>query len=141
MTGVRDGDRCGKGTIRAVLRGAFLAACLSGLVLGGGCATSRANPFEGGGADTERIRISVENQQFNDARLTAIHLGGRRRIGTVGGNQRESFTIPWSGNDQLQIEIDLLAGESYVTRSLSVEPGAQVSLLIASPLYRSYIRR
>lgn len=136
------GKKRGKERSRGVARWALAAACAAGAALAGACGTtSGANPFEGGGANTEAIQIAVQNQQFNEARLTAIYLGGRRRIGTVGGNQRESFTIPWTGSDQLRIEIDLLAGQSYVTRSIAVEPGAQVALYIENPIHRSYIRR
>lgn len=106
-----------------------------------GCTTtSRANPFEEGGA-AQVIRISVENQQFNDARVTAIRPGGRTTLGTVGGNQRESFRIPWSPNDQLELEVDLLAGGRYTSRPMAVNPGEEIRLFILNPLYRSYIQR
>ncbi len=122
-------------------RWTLLLSCALAPALLVGCATtSRANPFEEGGA-AQVIRISVTNRQFNDARVSAIRPGGRTTLGTVGGNQSQSFRIPWSANDRLELRVDLLAGGRYTTRPMTVNPGEEIELFILNPLYRSYVRR
>jgi hypothetical protein len=89
------------------------------------------NPFEDGGQARE-LRIRVRNNNFYDATLTALTDTGRRRLGTVGGNQSSVFTIPWTFTGGLRIEIDLLAGPTCTTDYLTVSPGESVDLEIMS---------
>jgi hypothetical protein len=72
----------------------------------------------------------VRNNNFYDASLTAIADTGRRRLGTVGGNQSAVFTMPWQYTGGLRIEIDLLAGPSCTTDLVTVSPGEDVQLEI-----------
>lgn len=86
------------------------------------------NPFEEGGGTAQEIRVRVRNQNFYDASLTAISDTGRRRLGTVGGNQTTVFTMPLSFTSGLRIEIDLLAGPTCTTELITVSPGEEVQL-------------
>jgi hypothetical protein len=70
----------------------------------------------------EQFVLQVENRNFADARLYARWNGDRRRIGTVGGNQTEYFTLDWDGR-QLRVEVDFLAGGSIVSPSILVSRG------------------
>lgn len=89
------------------------------------------DPFQGGAAAQE-VRLRVRNSNFYDATLTAISDTGRRRLGTVGGNQTAVFTMPWSFTSGLRIEIDLLAGPTCTTDLITVSPGEDVQLEIMS---------
>lgn len=97
-----------------------------------GCAmvTERINPFAKGSSGT--IRLYVENNNYHQATISA--LGNlRRRIGIVGGHRSESFRIDWPGPDELQLEIDILAGGNYITNSVPLEPGETATLYIQEP--------
>ncbi|MCE2398166.1 MAG: hypothetical protein J4F34_03825 [Gemmatimonadetes bacterium] len=92
--------------------------------------TERINPFAQGSSGM--IRLYVENNNYNQATISA--LGNlRRRIGIVGGHRSESFRIDWPNADELQLEIDILAGGSYITNSVPLEPGEAATLYIQEP--------
>ena len=115
-------------------RGLRLVLCALAVMLAS-CGTRTAypgsDPFSGGGAAQE-VRLRVRNSNFYDATLTAISDTGRRRLGTVGGNQTAVFTMPWSFTSGLRIEIDLLAGPTCTTDLITVSPGEDVQLEIMS---------
>jgi hypothetical protein len=125
-------DRC-RGLKRAVL--ALAIVLVSGACAAG--ARSTADPFSGGGSRTasvqdRSIRIEVQNSNFNDATIEARGIGVRRRLGRVGGTRSDEFTLDWRGAGQLYFEIDLLGGETCVTRGIDVSPGDRVRLVIDS---------
>lgn len=103
-------------------------------LVAGACGTRTSypgqDPFVEGGGTRQDIRIRVRNNNFYDASLTAIGDTGRRRLGTVGGNQSAVYTVPWSFTGGLRIEIDLLAGPSCTTDYVTVSPGEEVELEI-----------
>ena len=108
-----------------------------------GCSSSRtelSNPFEGGAAAAQSIRVNVENNNFNEATIRAV-ARIERRLGVVPGNGRESFTLNWPAVDDLRIRIDILAGDRFTTNRVSVGPGETVYLTIQNPVYRSLLRR
>jgi hypothetical protein len=101
-----------------------------------GCATAGkavdADPFKEAPKGRQEIRIAVENLNFNDARLFALSLGKRQRLGIVAGKRSAVFTIPWPGPEPLRIEIDLLAGPKCTTRMIETDPGDTLDLIIES---------
>lgn len=111
-------------------------------VVATGCVGLRTNPnpFEEEGDAQRVITLEVENHNFNDATLRAV-ARVERRLGVVNGNGKETFTIPWSTVDDLQIRIDVLAGDRFTTNRVTVSPGDSVHLTIQNPLYRSILRR
>jgi hypothetical protein len=119
------------GSTRCWTSGAVLCALA---LIPGACGTRTSqpgqDPFAGGGA--QEVRVSVRNSNFYDATLTAISDTGRRRLGTVGGNQSAVFTMPWAFTSGLRIEIDLLAGPTCTTDFITVSPGEDVVLEIMS---------
>ena len=118
-------------------RGARLFAACALLWTLGACGTRTSvpgsDPFQGGAAP-QQIRLNVRNNNFYDATLTAIADSGRRRLGTVGGNQSAVFAMPLSFVSGLRIEIDLLAGGSCTTDFITVSPGETVELEISADL-------
>ncbi len=124
------------------IRGSARLAVLLAAAAVTGCAGFRTapNPFEEPASAQRTVTIEVENHNFNDATLRAI-ARMERRLGVVTGNGRETFTIPWTTVDDLQIRIDLLAGSRFTTNRVTVSPGESVFLTIQNPLYRSLLRR
>ena len=105
-----------------------LFACLvSGAIWGCGGGSNVRNPFE---ADQELVHIQVLNRNFADATLHSVVTGSRRRLGRVNGHGSATFRLDWPHTRPLRIEIDLLAGQSCVTRELNVVPGDVVQLQI-----------
>ena len=105
-------------------------------LISGACGTRTSypgqDPFAEGGGTAQQVRVRVRNNNFYDAALTAISDVGRRRLGTVGGNQSAVYTMPWSFTGGLRIEIDLLAGPTCTTDFITVSPGEDVQLEIMS---------
>jgi len=117
---------------RSALRALFLSiVALALAACGSRTSYPGQNPFAGD-VGAPQVRIFVRNSNFYDATLTAITDGGRRRLGTVGGNQSSMFTLQMDFAGGLRIEIDLLAGPSCVTDLISVNPGEDVQLEIMS---------
>lgn len=126
------------------LRGlGFLLALAAAVLVSAGCARGYgvSNPFEEDAAGPQSLRLFVDNLNFADATLYALGNGGRSRIGSIAGKQRNTFTVPWQTYQEFRVEIDLLAGDRYVTNSVSVGPGDEVQLVIQDPLRGSFLRR
>jgi len=112
-----------------------LALAVASAACGGGgpFAGQAPDPFAGQ-ATAQEIRLRVRNLNFYDATLTALSDTGRRRLGTVGGNQTVVFTVPWPAPGPLRVEIDLLAGPQCTTDDILVSAGEQIDLEIMSDL-------
>lgn len=123
---------------------AALSMALSFIALGamGGCSAAHSpNPFEGGRSATREIQIVVESSTFNDATVWVISQTRQSRLGRVSGMASASFQIPWDNIEPLQLRVDLLAGQSYTTPSVTVSPGERVTLSLREPLSSSIISR
>lgn len=110
---------------------------------GAGCALSSReapSPFEGSGPSARSIRVSVVNNNFNEATIRALY-HSERRLGVVPGNGRADFSLQWPSINELRIRIDVLAGDRFVTNRVSVSPGETVYLMIENPVRRSWLRR
>ena len=99
-----------------------------------------SDPFSGGGAAAAQIRIHIRNLNFYDATITALGDTGRRRLGTVSGNQSATFTMPWTFTGSLRLEVDLLAGGTCTTDAITVNPGDDVDLQIQSTTSANFCR-
>jgi hypothetical protein len=121
-------------------RPSLLLILAAALALGGCAAGYRtgADPFAAGSSAGEysasgrRLRIEVQNNNFNDARVEARGIGRQRRLGRVQGTGSEVFTMDWTVSAPIYFEIDLLGGERCVTRSIEVAGGQTVRLTIDS---------
>lgn len=99
-----------------------------------------SNPFTQGGAGSGTIRIVVQNHNFHQATVKALGRA-QRRIGIVAGNSRKTFRIAWPTVDNLILEIDLLAGSTFRTNSISLEPGESATLYIQQVISLSTLVR
>ncbi len=120
---------------------ALAVAVLALLITSSACAVGRttvrdpfggssARPRSGGGA--AEIRIAVRNSNFNESVIYAVRPGTRRRLGRVQGASDGEFTMPWLSADQLRFEIDILASDRCFTRTVYVEPGQRLLVIIDS---------
>jgi hypothetical protein len=116
------------------MRSHAVAARLLTCLVFAGCASttssSSGDPFSGSSTGPSNVRIIVQNMNFADARLYAVRRGARTRLGTVGGNRDDEFTMRWGFSDVLRIEINLLAGPTCVTPEIMVDPGDVLELQI-----------
>jgi len=117
-------------------RGARVVAATLALIA---CACGTRTSYPGqdpfsGDVPAQQIRLNVRNNNFYDASLMAVSDTGRRRLGTVAGNQSAVFSMPMSFVSGLRIEIDLLAGPTCVTDFITVSPGSIVELEIPPDL-------
>lgn len=114
----------------ALLLSVALAGCASG---GAGGSDS---PFARGDRPNS-VRIEVLNLNFQEARLYALRDHERVSLGTVGGKQERTFTLPWNLHQDLRIEINLLAGPTCTTEALPVQAGDILELQISSVFSQS----
>lgn len=120
-----------------VLSAASLLLVLSAC---GGMSASTNDPFAEDGR--QAIRIHVRNNNFYDARISALLQGTpRRQLGTVGGKTEAILTLPLQYSRDLRLEIDLLAGPTCVTESIPVDPGDDLQLdILAEPIGQDFCR-
>ena len=124
------------------LKALFTALTFMAFTAVGGCSAAHSpNPFEGGRSATREIQIVVESSTFNDATVWVISQTRQARLGRVSGMASASFQIPWDNIEPLQLRVDLLAGQSYTTPSVTVSPGERVTLSLREPLSTSIISR
>lgn len=114
------------GTAPAIVVAAALAVA--------GCALPKPAPGET--AAVLEVVLAVDNQTFYDATLTALSPSGQRvRVGIVGGNAKDQFVVRWA-HPSIQVEVRLLAGGTYLTPALPVEPGDVVDLVLDPQMFR-----
>ena len=126
-------------THRVAPRVLAYALLLAASACGGGRSLATGDPFSGDGTATE-ARVRVRNSNFYDATITAIGDNVRRRLGTVGGNSSATFTMPWEFSGGLRIQIDLLAGPTCTTDTVTVNPGDIVDLEILPDINTQFCR-
>jgi outer membrane biogenesis lipoprotein LolB len=115
--------------LRALRRALLLVVGLGVTACAAG--TSR-NPFAAPGTADTQLFVQVENQGFNDLRLYAISSRGSQSLGSVQGNTLRRLTLEWRQMEQLSFRMEVLAGRSYTTHTVSASPGDHVYLLIPS---------
>ena len=97
-----------------------------------GCATTPAedDPFTRRAGEGDNVRLTIDNRNFRDATIY-VHWRGATRIrtGRVSGNSRETFEITYRAGD-LQVEADFLAGESTMSRTVNVNRGDHLELIL-----------
>jgi hypothetical protein len=78
----------------------------------------------------EPVRLTVQNQRFEDATIHAHWKGGpRRRVGMVTGMTSQTFTFEWVA-DVIQFEVDFIAAEDYMVDAIDVQQGDHLDLVI-----------
>jgi len=132
----------GHGPVRCV-RGTFILIFATSLMLLAGCAgiVGRGDwdPFRSG--DDRRVSVVVVNQNISHVSVAVLAPGHRTRLGTVAGNSREGFSVPWTGRRDIRFELEAVGGERQTTVPLSISPGESVELIVRSPLRTSSVAR
>jgi hypothetical protein len=99
-----------------------LAACGS---------TNNEEPFNPAPAGAETIDVTIENQNFYDATITALWEGGsRERLGSVTGLTTQTFTVE-ARSDAVRFEVDFLAGGDFVGELIPANPGDHIELTLS----------
>jgi hypothetical protein len=113
------------------------------LAVAAGCGGGSArNPFDpsstpGGG---DRIRVEVQNLNFNDVTIWALRNSQRVRVGRVTGKTDQTFTIAWNVAQPIWFEIDVVSGRSCRTPQVPVDPDSSVWVVIPSAMGLSACR-
>ncbi len=106
-----------------------------------GCSAARetrSDPFVGAGS-TERLTIAVLNENTVEVRLRLLADGTQRELGSLIPQEVEVFEVPWSGVEQLRIEVAEVAGDRYRTPFVSVRAGARVDVVVRRNIRRTRI--
>lgn len=122
-------------------RHAAQAILTLGVLLLTACAGGRSrNPFDSSPGGQGVISIQIENRGFNDVRLYAITPAGSQSMGSVGGNTIRRETLNWRQIAQISFRIEVLAGRTYMTHTLTVQPGDRLELLIPNDPAEAILR-
>ena len=97
-----------------------------------GCVPTAVNPFAPAGTDQTELTVWVENRGFNEFRLYALSSRGTQAMGVVGGNTQQTLKLPWRTLDQLRFRLEVLAGRSYTTHTVTASPGDRVEMIVPS---------
>jgi len=125
-------------THRAVRR--LLPVALT-VVVGTACASAARNPFEGADSPGAQIQVYIENRGFNDLRVYARSSHGQEYVGQVGGNSHLTATLTWRQLDQISFRLEVVAGRTYTTEALPVQPGQRVELIVPDNPANAILRR
>ena len=117
-----------KGSAARRVRFALLSIALFGATA---CAHAGNRPLfsRAPGRGGDKVTISVDNQNFLDANVYALWNGQRDRVGMVTGKTAQDFDVSFRNGD-LQLEIDLIAGQTMTSDRISVFEGDNVQLVI-----------
>lgn len=87
------------------------------------------------------LTLTVINQNFYDATITAVWPSYNERVGRVGGNTTQTFKLRWQPSS-LRMRIGLQSVGAYTTDAMEVNPGDELELVIDPALdKRIRIRR
>lgn len=118
---------------------AAVVILFAGSACGGG---SARNPFDPTATRTgeDRIRVEVQNLNFNDVTVWAMRNSQRVRVGRVTGKTDEAFTIEWNIAQPIWFQIDVVSGRSCRTGQVPVDAQSRVWLIIPSEVGMSPCR-
>jgi len=128
-------------TVARPLRSSFaLVACVAAAACG--VSTNVRNPFDGSleQAREDRLRIQVQNMNFNDATVYAVSSGQRTRLGNVTGKTDSSFRLEWNYANPISFQIDIVGGGNCRTQPIPVDAGARIWVQIPNEVGMSQCR-
>lgn len=107
-----------------------------------GLSNNARNPFDGSlqQEQEDRLRIQVQNMNFNDVTVFAVSSGQRVRVGSVTGKTDQDFRLGWNFADPISFEIDVVGGRGCQTSPILVDPGARVWVQIPNEVGMSGCR-
>lgn len=121
-----------------------LATALAAAALATGCAAGGQNAeIDGDAASSQRVTVTVENNNWQDATVYLAGAGPLIRLGTVNSMNRERFTVPASVNmsGTVRLVADLIGSTTRrATDPIMVNPGGEVSWVLENHLPLSSYR-
>jgi len=113
---------------------AFTAGC--------GISTNARNPFDGSlqQEQEDRLRIQIQNMNFNDVTIFAVSTGQRIRLGSVTGKTDRDFRLQWNYADPISFQINVVGGRGCDTQPIQVDRGARIWVQIPSEVGMSGCR-
>lgn len=106
------------------------------------CASGSSNsPFLEEGQAPRRLEIRVDNISRNDATIFAVTQARRLRLGIVQAKGNRRFVIEWEALQDIQIEVDLLASQRFLSDPLSLAPGEILEVQVQEPVSSTIISR
>lgn len=116
-----------------------LGASAAALAMLGCFASPPPNPFDRSDRESGRVAIEVDNISFNDATVFIVTPSRRTRLGVVQGKGSQAFSIPSTTLQDIEIEIDLLAGERFRSPIFAVAPGQTLLVQVRDPVSGSVV--
>jgi hypothetical protein len=112
-------------------------AALPVLLTGCGLLSGRDNPFRSESA--ARLSIVVENRNTDSVLVEVVEPERRVGLGTVEGQGRAVYVIPWPEAQELRFVITPPQGRSHMTTGVRIEPGTEVELWVQDPVEMSVL--
>jgi hypothetical protein len=115
---------------------------IAGLALAG-CAGNTANLSPEPWSPDAIVTVSAENRRSDDVVVSLVQSGHRERLGMVTAQSTTSFSIPYGrlGNSApAALLVSPIGGaHGYVTESLLLRPGSEVSLTVTPLIRQTYV--
>jgi len=97
------------------------------------------DPFRSGGE--RRLTVMILNESRSTVSVRAISAGQRVGLGTVDGNARANFSIPWSRTQEVRFQLEPLMGRGYTTSGVTARPGERLQVWVRDPVQQSRVAR
>ncbi len=114
-------------------------ALVAALATAGCFASATPNPFDDSDPERGQVEIEVENISFNEATVFAVTQARRFRLGVVQGKGSRTFNITLPALQDIEIEIDLLAGQRFQSPVFAVAPGQTLVVQVREPVSGSVV--
>jgi hypothetical protein len=111
---------------------AFSAVAVLSTTLMMGCGGSGPirDPMRPGSGVNAPVRLTVQNNDFNDAVIYADWEGGLRdRVALFTGKTSQTASFPWR-SDVVQFYVDFIAGDQFMIEPIPVQPGDHLDIVL-----------
>lgn len=120
-----------------------LAAVITMAALMTGCASGGQEQGIDAPVQSERVTLTVENQNWQDATIYIVGNGPRIRLGTVATNDSDRFEVPPTLRSQgtIQLAVHLIGSSATeITEPIMVNGGSDIRWTIQNHLALSSYR-
>jgi hypothetical protein len=114
------------------------------LILAGCGANRESGDVQPMAAAQGPVTVVAENRRSDDVVVSLVRDGIRQRLGLVAAQSSGDFQVPWSqvsNSGRVQVIATPIAGRrSFVSESLVLRPGSEVSVSLTPLLGQSIVR-
>jgi hypothetical protein len=88
-----------------------------------------------------RLVINVQNRSVDDVTVNVLVAGRRESLGMITGRSHRQFSLSWSRAENVQFQLEPVAGRRHTVGGGVVRPGDRLDLYVQDPITRSFVSR